>query len=369
MITLIMIINQLRNSGPNRVMLDIMRKLNRDNIKPVVIALMLDNTVRPIASEFEKIGVEIHRFAYSKLDLEIKTRSVRKEIENFIKFNYNNPVVQAHGYHPTLLTSGMSIPHTATIHCIDSEDFIISKGKLLGSYMVWRFRRHLKRHKYPVAISQYMMSHYSDACDIDFKLIHNGVNYHHLSCNINTLKQKLNIPFDKKIIVIPGRLHGSKNSTHTIKQLWLTGINDFLCIFLGFGPQLEELKAAVGSDSRFRFEGYKPNVGEYLSCADLYISSSLSEGLPLAALEALCMGVPSLLSDIPPHKEIVETLGQDGVECFSLQSNMLSDKLKIFLSKSYNRENISDAAIQHFSSQTMATKYETLFDEILKEQK
>lgn len=91
-------------------------------------------------------------------------------------------------------------------------------------------------------------------------------------------------------------------------------------------------------------------------------------GLPLAALEALCMGVPSLLSDIPPHREIVETLKQDGIEYFSLQSDVLSDKIKTFFSKSYDREGISKAAIQHFSSQTMATKYEALFDEILTKQ-
>lgn len=368
MITLIMLTNQLRNSGPNRVMLDIARKLDRNKITPVVIALMPDDTVRPIASEFEKIGVEIHRFAFSKWDLEIKTRVIGKKIEEFIKSNYSNPIVQAHGYHPTLLTSKMMVPHTATIHCIASEDFIDSKGRLLGSYMVWRFMRHLRRHKYPVAISKYMMDYYSPVCGARLRLIHNGVNFEPWLCDEDELKRKLNLPGDKKIIVIPGSITSRKNSLHTIKQLRKMRRDDFVCVFLGFGPQLEMLKTETEGDYRFRFEGYKPNVREYLACAHLYISSSLSEGLPLATLEALCMGVPALLSSIPPHREIAEILKQDSVRCFSLQSNQLSELANDFLDAKHNRRHISESAIINFSSQAMAKKYEQLFDDMFKDQ-
>lgn len=368
MTTLIMLTNQLRNSGPDRVMLDIARKLDKERFKVAVISLMPDNTVRPIAAEFEKLGVDIHRFDFTKLQLETQTRFIRKKLERYITENFNNPVVQAHGYHPTLLTSGMKFPNTATIHCIASEDFIDSKGRLLGTYMVRRFKYHLRRHKFPVAISQYMMEYYRTVCGSRLHLIHNGVNFQPLKCNIAETKRRLNLPVDKKIIVIPGGLISRKNNLHTIRQLSKLDNHDFLCVFLGLGSQLEVLKAETDGDTRFRFDGYKSNVSEYLSCADLFISSSLSEGLPLASLEALCMGVPSFLSEIPPHQEIACLMDMDGVKTFSLDSDMLTNQMEKFFNSSYNHKEISDTAIRHFSSQTMAHKYEALLDEILQNQ-
>lgn len=51
---------------------------------------------------------------------------------------------------------------------------------------------------------------------------------------------------------------------------------------------------------------------EYLQCADYTISASLSEGLPNSTLESLACGVPMILSDIDPHKEIMR-VGDFGV--------------------------------------------------------
>lgn len=365
--TLVMLVNQLRNSGPNRVMLDIARNIDRQRIAPVVISLMPDGQVRPIADSFLEEGIEIKRFNYSKLELELKTKSIARIIEEYISNHFMNPVVQAHGYHPTLLAAHMHLPHTATIHCIASEDFIASKGRLLGTYMVHRFKHNLKKYSWPVAISEYMVRYYFKACGEKLQLIHNGVNFTPWEGSVDNLRNKLAIPFDTRLIVIPGGLHKRKNNLHTIAQLKKCNNSKFLCIFLGLGDQEDELKAAVAEDSRFRFDGYKPNVKEYLACADLYISSSFSEGLPLAALEALCMGVPSLLSDIPPHNEIASLMGIGGVENFSLNDDSLAEKLDKYLFCDFDRHGISNRALEKFSGATMGAKYSELIARISNE--
>ncbi|MBD2199680.1 MULTISPECIES: glycosyltransferase family 4 protein [Calothrix] len=54
-------------------------------------------------------------------------------------------------------------------------------------------------------------------------------------------------------------------------------------------------------------------VYQHLANADLFVSTSWLEGLPVAVLEAISCGCPVILSDIPPHREIA-----DGVDFIPL---------------------------------------------------
>ena len=50
----------------------------------------------------------------------------------------------------------------------------------------------------------------------------------------------------------------------------------------------------------------RDDVFNYFLQADLFVSTSWGEGLPVAVLEAMACRRPVLLSDIPPHREIAE---------------------------------------------------------------
>jgi glycosyltransferase involved in cell wall biosynthesis len=64
----------------------------------------------------------------------------------------------------------------------------------------------------------------------------------------------------------------------------------------------------AGLEAQTEFTGLIPRekVFEQLLNADLFISTSCGEGLPVAVLEAMACRCPVLLSDIPPHREIAE---------------------------------------------------------------
>lgn len=80
---------------------------------------------------------------------------------------------------------------------------------------------------------------------------------------------------------------------------------------VGEGPLRRQVAAWVsdaGLASRVRFTGLIPReeVYEEMLHADVLVSSSLWEGLPIAALEAMTVGLPVILSDIESHREIAE---------------------------------------------------------------
>ena len=79
-----------------------------------------------------------------------------------------------------------------------------------------------------------------------------------------------------------------------------------LCLF-GIGPQKEELRELVHQralEERIAFMGWTSPENIYPQTA-LLLMPSLSEGCPLAVLEALEYGIPVLASDIPEHREIL----------------------------------------------------------------
>lgn len=81
--------------------------------------------------------------------------------------------------------------------------------------------------------------------------------------------------------------------------------------FLGEGslrPVLMQKVESLGLRQQVQLTGMvaRDKVFEYFTTADLFVSTSWGEGLPVAVMEAMACGRPVVLSDIPPHREIAE---------------------------------------------------------------
>lgn len=68
-----------------------------------------------------------------------------------------------------------------------------------------------------------------------------------------------------------------------------------------------------GLEEQVETTGLVPRDEVFRSYAhsDLFVSVSHGEGLPVAVMEAMAAGLPVVLSDIPPHREVVD--GMEGV--------------------------------------------------------
>jgi len=80
-----------------------------------------------------------------------------------------------------------------------------------------------------------------------------------------------------------------------LARLWL----------VGEGPLRDELWEMISDyDLRYRIclPGVFDDVGDILAAADLFVLPSYEEGLSLALLEALAMGLPAVLTDIPGNR-------------------------------------------------------------------
>ncbi len=82
---------------------------------------------------------------------------------------------------------------------------------------------------------------------------------------------------------------------------------------VGQGPLADELptlRDGLGLDDRFRFLGFQEDPIRVLAAGDVFCLSSRYEGLPIALLEALAMGLPAVVTDVGGMPSVV----RDGVE-------------------------------------------------------
>lgn len=70
-------------------------------------------------------------------------------------------------------------------------------------------------------------------------------------------------------------------------------------------PRLRELAGTLGLGARAVFPGEIVDAARLFRGFDAYAAPSAKEGLPLAVLEAMALGVPVLASDIPAHRELL----------------------------------------------------------------
>ena len=77
---------------------------------------------------------------------------------------------------------------------------------------------------------------------------------------------------------------------------------------------LAGLVEKMGLQDSVRLYGYQPDIRSYLACADCLVFPSVREGLGMAALEALSMGIPVIASDNRGTREYMRD-GSNGYVC------------------------------------------------------
>src|SRR5262249_57580459 len=73
----------------------------------------------------------------------------------------------------------------------------------------------------------------------------------------------------------------------------------------GEEAKIRRIVADTGIGDRVIFTGFLGSPARVYGILDLYVATSLKEGLPLAPLEAMCAGVPVVATDGPGNRHVV----------------------------------------------------------------
>jgi glycosyltransferase involved in cell wall biosynthesis len=119
--------------------------------------------------------------------------------------------------------------------------------------------------------------------------------------------------------------------------------------------------------NKVHFLGAREDIADVLASLDVFVLSSLHEGLPVAVSEAMLAGVPLILSDIEPLMEV--SANGKYAEMFQTQNaDELAEKILKLLKDEALRKDLSRSALEYakenFSIEAHLRALKTLYDSI-----
>ena len=177
---------------------------------------------------------------------------------------------------------------------------------------------------------------YRRACKMHAKsvsYIHGiGMNTERLQKNSqqSEIREELGISKDKFFILSVGELNKNKNHKVVIRALGQLKDEDIYYAICGKGDQLEKLQVLAKEcevEKNVYFLGYRKDVVDICSQADVFILPSYREGLSLASLEAMYCGLPLITSKVRGAEDYLES-GKSGFICKANNVGQFTDSIE-----------------------------------------
>lgn len=208
----------------------------------------------------------------------------------------------------------------------------------------------------------------------DATLIRSGVKLADLPAPVDAAKLKMSVGvgMHKLLVVSVGNLKPQKNAGDFVEAAAtvLAEIPEARFVFLGDGPQRRALEARVftlGLEGKVLFLGWRRDAPQWLAAADVFVLTSLWEGLPRALVEAMKSGLPPVCYATDGVTDLI----QDGVNGYLIEPGdhrALAERVSALLKDKPGRKAIGAAAAAlgpEFDIDGMVRAQETLYERLL----
>lgn len=145
-------------------------------------------------------------------------------------------------------------------------------------------------------------------------------------------REKIGIDSESKLLIAIGRLAPVKRFDLLIQSVSGLPENERpSIIILGEGPEKESLRKQANELGIINFEiRVTDHIGDYLSAADIYVSTSSTEAFGMANCEAVVAGVPSVCTAVDAVPEVLKDgailTGDDPQEIAAAIQELLTNK-------------------------------------------
>jgi glycosyltransferase EpsD len=180
------------------------------------------------------------------------------------------------------------------------------------------------------------------------------------------LRQQMGYGENQKILLCVGELLSNKNQKTAVRAMKYIKekFPDAVLLIAGNGQEKENLEAeiqACGVENNVRMLGYCTHLQDYQHIADVLLSCSYREGLPLNIVEAMLSGTPVVASINRGHKELIQD-GKTGFLVNADDSKAMAKKTLKLLEEEILTKEISESARKHATDYSFTVVKQELED-------
>jgi len=147
---------------------------------------------------------------------------------------------------------------------------------------------------------------------------------------------------------------------------------DFLLLVIGDGPEKDNLTALakqIDLQDKIIFMGPRYDIGDLLNCLDIFVLSSLSEGMSITLLEAMACELPVVATRVGGNPEVV-IHGETGLLVPPEHPEVLAENILLLMNSEELRKNMGMAGrgrvLKKFSIHRSAREYEECYKQVLR---
>ena len=297
------ILDSLNRGGAEVMELDLCRNARAHGLELTFVATGGGD----LEAEFRNSGVEFIRLQ-RRLPVDLRVVSKLRQIireRNINVVHSHQPVEALHLY---LATRGSQTKRVLTLHGV----YAGAKNVLALKFILPRMHARVVLGK---DLAAWLAKEQGIAVEPDFVVINNGVDPKRLLATGRPLRSELGLTEEATLLGMvanfyPDRRKDQLTICQALPQLFERAPAAQF-VFVGnsakaphlFDDCLSLCRQQHISD-RVHFLGQRSDIPEVLNSLDLFVLSSRWEGSPISVIEAMMLGLPTVLSDIAPLKEV-----------------------------------------------------------------
>lgn len=356
---IVYVINSIKRSGPNRVLLSMISGLKNMHYDIRVVAFF-DSDSSDEVKKIESFGIKLDILGIDKR--KIPTLGAKK-LREYLDV-CRPDIVHSHGILSDIavIRSGFGKKSVTTIHNNMFEDYIYSFGRIKGAIYIMLHLIYLRKFSYVVCCSnnaRMKLRRYIKRVEC----IHNGIpnisrDNRRRQHARNSLCKELGINLEDKVFLYAGNLTFGKGVLVLLEKFAKSGKSNEHLIVAGGGELLERCRNY--SSKNIHIVGFQPSIQKYYQAADVYVSASLSEGFSIAIIEALQNNLLLLLSNIPAHEEVFKMDRTMYIgELFS-ENTFAKNKIRL----AYNQKQSKKYYEKYLTDVAMMKEYSKFYQEL-----
>jgi len=361
------LVNTFADSSISRIILRLMGNMSMEGVGWHIGGLSGEG---PMKDEFVRIGVHVADFS------ENGSKRIRQSLRQYM---LSNAIKIIHTHTPRTIfaalsaTTGSNISHLSTKHLLTR-----SGDRKWGAVYALLDRSSLYIPDRLIPVSQKMYQQIINQPGIKSErvtMIRNAIPIEHFFVpeERDACRRELGLSPTTIVLGYMGRIQKVKRIDILLEAFALvSGIySNTHLVVAGDGDakqRLESYANGLGLSNRLTWTGFRKDIPRILAAMDIYIQTSLNEGLSLSILEAMAAGKPIIATDVGGNSEAIT----NGVTGLLLQNGSVDEIAKAIIFMIENPESRNRFSLEglnlvrhSFSLDKMVDGYQNLYQEVI----